>query len=150
MALCPKCAATSEGKFCPKCGAPMTGGSPAPPGPVPVAMADNVAAVLCYLLLAVGGLLFLVLEPYNQKKAIRFHAFQSILFTIAAAIAWIIVIFLGVMLAYIPWIGPLIAGLLFLALFVGVFLIWIMLMYKAYNNHPVVLPVIGALAEKQA
>jgi len=32
----------------------------------------------------------------------------------------------------------------------GLFILWLMLMYKAYNNERWVLPVVGPLAEKQA
>ena len=41
-------------------------------------------------------------------------------------------------------------SLLHLALLFGFFVIWGMLMYKAYNNQKWVLPIIGPLAEKQA
>ncbi len=163
MRTCPKCNAPAEGRFCGKCGsligdADAGTGSANPSGwqqqdtqaAVAGPMADNVACALCYLLWGVTGILFLVLEPYNRKRAIRFHAFQSIFFTVAMAIAWIVVITIGSMLAYIPWIGALIASFLFLALFFGAFLCWLWLMYKAYNSQPAVLPVIGTLAEKQA
>jgi uncharacterized membrane protein len=39
---------------------------------------------------------------------------------------------------------------LHLAAGLGVFILWLMLMYKAYNRERWVLPVIGPLAEKQA
>jgi uncharacterized membrane protein len=111
---------------------------------------DNVAAALCYMLLGITGILFLLLEPYNRKRSIRFHAFQSIFLTGALAVVWVAVITVGVILAYLPWIGGLIAGLLFLGLMIGGFLCWLILIYKAYHNEMVVLPVIGPLAEKQA
>jgi uncharacterized membrane protein len=113
-------------------------------------MPDNLACALCYLLWGITGILFLVLEPYNRKKSIRFHAFQSIFLTVAVAVAWILVITAGAMLVYIPWVGGLFAGLLFFSVFIGALLCWLMLMYKAYSGQPVVLPLIGPLAEKQA
>ena len=39
---------------------------------------------------------------------------------------------------------------LHLAAFLGFFILWLMLMYKAYNRERWVLPFIGPLAEKQA
>lgn len=117
---------------------------------VPIALEDNLAAALCYLLLGVTGLLFLVLEPYNRKREIRFHAFQSIFVTAALAVCWVVVIVTGMILAYIPWIGGLLAGAIFLSLFAGGFVLWILLMYKAYINQPLVLPWIGPLAQKQS
>jgi len=56
-------------------------------GPAATGMTDNAASALCYVLGLITGILFLVLAPYNQKKSIRFHAFQSIFLSIA----WIVV-----------------------------------------------------------
>jgi uncharacterized membrane protein len=50
----------------------------------------------------------------------------------------------------IPFIGWLIDILLWLAFSLGVLVLWLFLMYKAYNKERVVLPVIGVWAEKQA
>ena len=43
----------------------------------------NVIAALTYLLGFVTGIIFLFLEPYNQDEFIRFHARQSIGFSVA-------------------------------------------------------------------
>jgi uncharacterized membrane protein len=40
--------------------------------------------------------------------------------------------------------------LLSIVVWFGFVAVWIYLMYKAYNNQRVVLPIIGPLAEKQA
>ena len=47
-------------------------------------MTNNVAGALAYLFAPLGGVLFLVLEPYNKDRFVRFHAFQSIFFGLAA------------------------------------------------------------------
>jgi uncharacterized membrane protein len=117
---------------------------------VPVALDDNIASAMCYLLLGVTGLLFLVLEPYNRKRDIRFHALQSIFYTGALAVFWVVAIVVGMILAYIPWVGGMLAGLMFLAIFLGAFVVWILLMYKAYIGQPLALPWIGPLAQKQS
>lgn len=49
-------------------------------------MSDNLAAALCYVLGFLTGILFLVLEPYNKNKLIRFHAFQSIFLNLALVV----------------------------------------------------------------
>ncbi len=113
-------------------------------------MTENVASALCYLFTVLTGILFLVLEPYNRNRNIRFHAFQSIFFGAATMIAWVVLIALGAILSHIPILGPIISLLLMLAVWVGAFVCWLMLMYKAYNNQRLVLPIIGPLAEKQA
>jgi uncharacterized membrane protein len=110
-------------------------------------MQDNVAAALCYLLGWLTGVLFLVLAPYNTNKAIRFHAFQSIFLSIAWIVVWIGVMILTAMLAFItPFLGAIILP----CVGIGAFVLWLLLMYKAYNNEQWELPIIGALARKQA
>ena len=155
MTYCPNCGAVVDGRFCAKCGSaagPEPGGTAPPPAP-PAAqsgLADNVACALCYLLLVLTGVLFLVLAPYNQNKTIRFHAFQSIFLWVAVAACGIAVTMLNVVLVQIPFIGFLVVSLLYFGLSLGAFILWLMLMYKAYNHERWVLPVIGPLAEKQA
>ena len=112
-------------------------------------MADNVAAALCYLLGLITGILFLVLEPYNKNKTIRFHAFQSIFFNVAIIGVDIVLSIVVSILFRISFLGWLVA--LFWPLFgLGCLALWIFLMYKAYNNEKFKLPIIGDLAEKQA
>jgi uncharacterized membrane protein len=161
MPFCPNCGAQNEGRFCAKCGAPIgaagaaapSAGAGTPPPPVQLAaegMANNVAGALCYGLGLITGVLFLVLAPYNQNKLVRFHAFQSIFLTLA----WIVVsIALGIFSTIVHMILPFavfIFVLLWPVLYLGGFVLWLLLMYKAYTNEKFKLPVIGELAEKQA
>src|ERR1051326_2215582 len=81
MAFCPNCGAAVEGRYCAKCGTAVDAKVDPVPTPVvntaPVSAAglpENTAAALCYLLGFVTGIIFLVLEPYNKNKLIRFHA----------------------------------------------------------------------------
>jgi uncharacterized membrane protein len=113
-------------------------------------LADNMAGALCYLLGVLTGVLFLVLEPYNRNRTIRFHAFQSIFVWIAVAVVWIGITIISIPLAAIPFIGFMISLVLHFGVALGSFVLWLMLMYKAYNNERWVLPVVGPMAEKQA
>lgn len=149
MPFCANCGTQVDGRFCPKCGAAI---SAAPADAMPqepsnpsssAGLTENVASALCYLLWFITGIVFLALPPYNQNKRIRFHAFQSI-FT---SIGIFIVNFALSMIWDSFWrIGHLINRLFGLACF----LLWLFLMWKAYNNEKIVLPVVGPLAEKQA
>ncbi len=156
MAFCANCGAQGEGRFCPKCGSPLgaapaPGATPVPATPVQSAgMANNMAAALCYLLLCIpGGVLFLVLEPYNKDKFVRFHAFQAIFFGVATIIFDIVVSIVVRILIGIPFLGWL--ALIFWPIIgLALFCVWLFLTYKAYNNEKFKLPIIGDLAEKQA
>src|SRR5579864_8954029 len=105
MAFCGSCGAgLSEGTaYCGSCGARLAASpaldrtnsasdfsraqpavASAPAGSAPAvagaAMPANVAGALAYILGALTGILFLVLEPYRNDRLVRFHAFQSIFF----------------------------------------------------------------------
>ena len=160
MPFCASCGSPVEGRFCAKCGAAMPatpGGSgpasaynPPPPGPATAAgMTDNVAGALCYLVGFITGIVFLVLDPYNKRPFVRFHAFQSIFFSVG----WI-ALSMALSFAFMILGGALHLWLIFLPLrmligFAG-FLLWLYCMYKAYNGEWYQLPIVGPLAAKQS
>lgn len=100
---------------------------------------ENVEGLLCYVFGWVTGLIFLLTE--KESKFVKFHALQSIFFSIAAFVVGI----LGIALAFIPAIGPLLSP----AVSLGIIALWIILMVKAYQKEMFKLPVIGDMAEKQ-
>jgi uncharacterized membrane protein len=150
MAYCVHCGSELTGRFCARCGAPV-GGPPPPPSAAPPlsGLQENVASALCYLLLVLSGVLFLVIEPYNRNHVVRFHAFQSIFVWVGVVIASIAVAIISQFWALIPFIGRLVSSVVWSAFGVGVFVLWVVLMYKAYNREKWILPVVGPLAEKQ-
>ena len=113
-------------------------------------MEENVASALCYLLGWITGVLFLVLAPYNQNRVVRFHAFQSIFMSIALIALSIALFMASAVLAFIPYAGPVMSLLIYVAVWLGVLVLWVMLMYKAYNRERLVLPIVGPMAEQQA
>jgi uncharacterized membrane protein len=159
MTYCAKCGSPVEGKFCAKCGsavgaapgdAPPSPSAPPPPGANPgLGMDENLAAALCYI--PIVGLIFLLVEPYNKNRTVKFHAMQSIFY----CIAWFVVaiglsIFTAITLAIMPgfmWsVWLLVTRLVELALFVGL----VIMAVKAYQGSRFLMPIIGPLAEKQA
>lgn len=124
------------------------GSAPTPTPATSSGMTNNVAAALSYI--TIVGIIFLFIEPYNKIRFVRFHAFQSIFFCVAAIaieIGWTILTvilaaisrgFLGLILFPISWL-----------IYIGIIVVWVILVIKAYNNQEFQLPIIGALAAKQ-
>jgi uncharacterized membrane protein len=158
MATCSKCgSALSDGAaFCSVCGSSVsTPTSPAVPPPPPInavasGMTSNVAGALAYLVGLITGILFLMLEPYRQDRFVRFHAFQSILLNVVLivfGIVWSYFITAMVFSMGILWgLFSLVGTVVYLAFFI----LWLFMMYKAYNKEMYKLPIIGEIAEKQA
>jgi uncharacterized membrane protein len=155
MAFCAKCgAALTEGvTFCGSCGAPSEAAPPgaAAPAAAPGAMAPNVAGLLAYVLGFITGIIFIVLEPYNRDKFVRFHAFQSIFFNVAIIVFWIAYTIVSTVLGIVSFgILGIVMAILGLLIFLGILVYWVFLMYKAYSNEKYMIPYIGKLAAQQA
>ncbi|HJU11792.1 MAG TPA: DUF4870 domain-containing protein [Candidatus Binataceae bacterium] len=101
-------------------------------------------AALSYLLGVVTGIIFLYVEPYNRDEFVRFHARQSIIFSIAWFAVQIIV---GVFIAVMPHpIARLLAFLL--SIFnIGTAIFWVILMYKAYTGERYRIPELADWAD---
>jgi uncharacterized membrane protein len=108
-----------------------------PPAKTGSGLDQNLAGALCYVLGWLTGIIFLVIEKDN--KFIRFHAVQSIV--VFGAITVVHIIF---------WILPVIGWILGILLSIVTFILWIMLMYKAYQGQTYKLPVAGDIAEKNS
>jgi uncharacterized membrane protein len=144
VAFCPTCGMQiADGATCPKC----AGGTA--PNTVAVAPAgggleDNVAGALAYVTI-IPAIVFLILEPFNKRRFVRFHAFQCLFFAVAWTALWIILAFIG-HIPFLGWATVLVWPLISLAGFI----IWLIMVLKAYQGQMFKLPVIGDMAEKQA
>lgn len=165
MAFCPNCgtAIAAESAFCGNCGQSTRAGAAAPGAQAASAQAvavpaqasapgltSNMAGALAYILGIISGVIFLVLEPYKRDRFVRFHAFQSIFYSVACivfAIAWNIA--WDILGSISGWMY-LIAMPIRLAISLVLFLLWLFLIYQAYNNREFKIPFIGQLAAKQA
>ncbi|MGB8681726.1 MAG: DUF4870 domain-containing protein [Candidatus Binatus sp.] len=107
----------------------------------------NIIAALTYLLGFVTGLIFLYLEPYNQDEFIRFHARQSIGFSI---VWFAIAIVFGVFIAVLPHgLGALLNFILTL-IDIALAVFWVVLMYKAYNGERYRIPELADIVDSIA
>jgi uncharacterized membrane protein len=108
------------------------------PPPVPSAgLQANVAAALAYF--PIIAIVWLVLEPYNKDKFIRFHAVQALGLAVCT-------MGVSIVLGMIPILG----WILLLFLPFVVLALGIICAVKAYGNEKFKLPVLGDFAEKQA
>lgn len=104
--------------------------------PTSTGLDENIAGLLCYVATIITGIIFLLIE--KKSYFVRFHAMQSV---VTFGSIWILTIVLG---GIIPFIGPVLSGLLTLLSVV----LWIILMIKAYQKELIKLPIVGELSDK--
>ncbi len=107
-------------------------------------LSDNAAGGLAYVTF-IPAIIFLIVAPFNSNPYVRFHSWQSIFLNIA----WFVVDVALMIIGRIPVLGwstvflwPLVA--------LGFFILWIVVLIKAFNGERFKVPFIGDLAEKQA
>ncbi len=104
---------------------------------------ENVAGALCYALTWLTGIVFLLIE--NKNEFVRFHAMQSIVtFLPLTILAWALNMFRFMTFGVFFLVGTL-STLIWLV----VLLLWLLLMYKAYQGEKFKLPIAGDIAENQ-
>ena len=97
----------------------------------------NLAAALSYFLGFVTGIGFLLVEKEN--KFVRFHAWQSTLVFIG-------IVAIDILLQIIPILGAFVV--IFVVSPVSAIL-WLVLMYKAYQGEDFKLPLVGPMAAER-
>jgi uncharacterized membrane protein len=98
---------------------------------------ENVAGALSYALGWITGIGFLLTEPAN--KFVRFHALQSVIVFGGLSLAWFIAM-------SIPLLGWLIA---FVVIPPVSAVLWLLLMFKAYQGARFKVPFAGDVAEQR-
>ncbi|HEY6763263.1 MAG TPA: DUF4870 domain-containing protein [Candidatus Sulfotelmatobacter sp.] len=112
-------------------------------GSATAGLTDNSAGMLAYLI--IPAIIFLVMQPYNRSRFIRFHSFQCLFFGAA-----VFLIHIGLsMFAIVPLMVFLTLPLHMLVT-LGWIVVSIIMMLKANQGLMYKLPVIGDMAEKQA
>jgi len=113
-------------------------GQPADPG-----MQPNIAALLCYVLGWLTGLIFFFID---KRPFVRFHAMQSILVFGGINIAQILLSWVLFPALRLWAIAAAISGLIS----IGSLVLWILLMVKAYGNEWYKLPYVGDIAMQKS
>ena len=92
---------SDETNVCSKCGQPAYqaagGGTVAAPSAGTAGLTDNIAGMLAYVTI-IPAIVFLLLEPYNRNRFIRFHSFQCIFLCI-------VLVAIHIVLLAVPIIG---------------------------------------------
>ena len=97
----------------------------------------NVAAALSYAFGWVTGLAFLVIEKDN--RFVRFHAMQSTIVFVTLSLGFIL-------LQSIPLLGMLLSVFIVIPLSA---VLWLLMMFKAYQGERFKLPIAGEMAEQR-
>ena len=118
----------------------MTNGTPTSSG-----LSDNAAGALAYVTI-IPSIIFLVMEPYNRNPFVKFHCWQNIFLCIACVALYIV----DLVFSLIPFVGWILGPLIGLVLGLGIFILWLICIIKAFQGQKFVIPYIGPLAEKQA
>ncbi|MGC2417739.1 MAG: DUF4870 domain-containing protein [Candidatus Acidiferrales bacterium] len=109
-------------------------------------MAENVAGFLCYILGWITGLIFYFID---KRPYVRFHAAQSIVVFGGLHIIYIAFgMFLGFSLFAGGWTGFSFGWALYGLLDLAAFVLWILLMIKAYQGERFRVPIAADIAEK--
>ncbi len=108
---------------------------------------ETLAGALAYFL--IPAIVFLLVEPYNKNRFVRFHSFQCIGLSLAGVVIGALLRIAGVVLYFIPVVGHLLIWLLSMVVSLAFFMIWIVLVVKALQGEMFKLPLVGAFAERQ-
>ncbi len=172
MAFCSKCGTqmADNAAFCPACGNAATQtAAPAPvaaadygtaaPAPAQAAanttaaastpLAENVAGMLAYFTI-IPAIIFLIIEPYNRNRFVRFHSFQCLFVAVALVVIDIALMIVSAIFHIVPVVGWFVAALMWPLYSLAILVLWLLLVIKAYQHQIYKLPVVGDMAERQA
>jgi uncharacterized membrane protein len=112
-------------------------------------LSDNSIGALAYFT-PIPALFFLAIRRYNKRPYVRYHSWQSLVFS---AFVFIFSYILNFVLPYTLTLAPhLLFGIRWLVVlfWAAIFLIWLWCVISALNGKRFKLPVIGDWADEQA
>ncbi len=146
--VCAACGAPyGQQAACPQCGTPdafMPAAAASPKVREQGRVPENLAAALAYFTV-IPAIVLLLTKPYRRNELVRFHAFQCLALGTASAALGILLLllagFAGINLLLIP--VALIAA-------IGLALMLLLCVIKAYRRETYALPLVGAWAKKRS
>lgn len=151
--ICSHCATEMPdiSAYCPKCGQSVVSNPEvgAYSGQVFRAtdLKEAILAALSYFAI-IPAIVLLVVPQFRDKSFVRFHAWQSILFAVAAAIIGLAMRVIFAILSFVPFIGFLFAWLAAGVVFLALVMLWAVLALKASQGEGYELPWLGHLASR--
>ncbi len=109
-------------------------------------LSDNAAGAIAYMTF-VPAILLLLIPPYNTNRYVRFHAWQSLLLSLAGILISLLMSFALVLFLVFE------ANLLLTfkrLVWLTWLILWLICVLKALNGQRFKIPILGALAERQA
>lgn len=110
----------------------------------------NIAAALACIFLLLGGIAFYILD--RRDRFVRFYALQSIVLSGVFGVFGFALKITGLILGFIPWIGPHLFGPIFSLLagvtFIIFLLFWVPLIWNAYRGKSHEMPYLWAAAKR--
>lgn len=108
----------------------------------------KLAATLAYVCAPFGGILFLLIE--KNDKTVKLHAWHSIVFGCAAIGLSVVERLITSILMKVSLAMVAVFGLINLVIGLGLFVLWILLMVKAYQGSIFEIPYLTKIAREQA
>jgi uncharacterized membrane protein len=119
------------------------------PNPPKKGLSDNSIGALAYFS-PIPAIFFLAVRRYNKRPYVRFHAWQSVIFSAFVSL-------FGYFLVFVLPFATLAGHSMFVALrwiislvWLGIFLAWLWCVIGALNGKNCKLPVIGTWVDEQA
>src|SRR5437868_10168659 len=116
--------------FCPGCGRSVTGSAPVLG--TTGGLNDKLAAMLTYVTF-IPAIIFLLIEPFNKNRFIRFHAFQCLFLWATLVVLSVFLRLAFFVLFLIPILGHLLWLLFLLFLSICCFILWVVLLFMSFS-----------------
>jgi uncharacterized membrane protein len=114
---------------------------PPPPGyappPATEGLSDNTACALAYVTF-IPAIIFLLVPPYNQKPAIKFHAIQELCLSVI------------LVALHFLWVIPILGWFIYAIGSLCLLVVWVFCIIKASQGSAFKLPLIGNFAAEQS
>jgi uncharacterized membrane protein len=109
-------------------------------------VSDNFVAAVAYFS-PIPAFFFLAIRHYNKRPYVRFHAWQSLVFS---AFVFLFGVTMGFVLPYLRFLGTRVLLVMFCVVSAVVFCMWLWCVIGAFRGKRCKLPLIGPWADEQA